>query len=162
MGKSMGTDYNVPNVEQLRWDPFPMASKPTDFIDGMHALMGSGDPSTKSGICIYVLSINESMKDKAFCNSDGDFLFVAQEGVLEFQTEFGIMRIEPGEIAVIQRGIRFAVKVEGNTRAYVLEVYDGHFVIPDLGPIGSNGLANPRDFLFPVAAYEGMSLIVYM
>src|SRR3546814_3501594 len=26
--------------------------------------------------------------------------------------------------------------------------------LPDLGPIGSNGLANPRDFLTPNAAYE--------
>ena len=26
--------------------------------------------------------------------------------------------------------------------------------LPELGPLGSNGLANPRDFLTPVAAYE--------
>jgi homogentisate 1,2-dioxygenase len=28
------------------------------------------------------------------------------------------------------------------------------FRLPDLGPIGANGLANSRDFLTPVAAYE--------
>ena len=86
------------------------------------------------------------MTDSAFCNSDGDFLFVAQEGALDIVTEFGRMLVEPGEIAVVQRGIRFAIHVSKPTRAYVLEIYDGHFVIPDLGPIGSNGLANPRDF----------------
>lgn len=64
------------------------------------------------------------------------------------------MAISTGEIAVIPRGVRFAVNVTGPTRAYVLEIYDGHFVIPDLGPIGSNGLANPRDFEYPVAWYE--------
>jgi len=106
------------------------------------------------GICIYSLLINESMKDSAFCNSDGDFLIVGQEGKLDITTEFGRMTVGTGEICVIQRGIRFAVAVEGPTRAYVLEIYDGHFAIPDLGPIGSNGLANPRDFETPVAWFE--------
>lgn len=37
------------------------------------------------------------------------------------------------------------------------EVYKNHFVIPDLGPIGSNGSANPRDFEVPVAWYEDLN-----
>eukprot|EP01121_Diplochlamys_sp_Union-15-3_P017496 TRINITY_DN6165_c0_g2_i4.p1 TRINITY_DN6165_c0_g2~~TRINITY_DN6165_c0_g2_i4.p1 ORF type:complete len:297 (-),score=52.12 TRINITY_DN6165_c0_g2_i4:31-921(-) len=95
------------------------------------------------------------MKDKAFYSSDGDFLIVPELGTLDIQTEFGYLEVKPGEIAVIQRGILFSVKLlEGKARGYMVEVFDGHFVLPDLGPIGANGLANPRDFLTPVAAYE--------
>ncbi len=169
MKKTMGSDCTVATVEQLRFkvrsgakarrispllQPFAMPDAPADFVDGLHAVMGAGDPTTKSGICIYILTANKSMTDRAFCNSDGDFLFVAQEGSFVLVTELGRLHITPGEIAVVPRGIRFAVQMDAPVRAYVLEIYDGHFVIPDLGPIGSNGLANPRDFQTPVAWYE--------
>jgi homogentisate 1,2-dioxygenase len=134
--------------------PIPLPDKPTDFVDGLHAVLGAGDPTTKSGICIYLLSANKSMTNRAFCNSDGDFLFVAQEGSFVLVTEMGRMHVAPGEIAVVPRGIRFALQLDAPVRAYLLEIYDGHFAIPDLGPIGSNGLANPRDFQTPVAWYE--------
>ena len=95
------------------------------------------------------------MEHEAFYNSDGDFLIVPQHGALLVKTEFGRMRVEPLEICVIQRGIKFSVDVlEGNSRGYITEVFKGHFVIPDLGPIGSNGMANPRDFEIPSAWYE--------
>ncbi len=117
LGRTMGDDCTVANVEQLRFKQFALPSAPTDFVDGLHAVMGAGDPTTKSGIRIYALCCNKSMIDRAFANSDGDFLFVAQEGAFELRTEFGRIHVAPGEIAVIQRGMRFSVLVEGPVRA---------------------------------------------
>lgn len=80
---------------------------------------------------------------------------VPQQGVLDITTEFGKLRVAPNEIAVIQRGIRYSVNLpDGPSRGYILEVFGAHFELPDLGPIGANGLANPRDFQTPVAYYE--------
>lgn len=116
---------------------------------------GTGDASIKTGIAIHMFIANTDMKDKAFCNSDGDMLLVPQQGRLDILTEFGWMWVKPGEICVIQRGIRFSVFLtDGPSRGYVCEVFGGHFALPDLGPIGSNGLANARDFLTPTAYYE--------
>lgn len=116
---------------------------------------GAGGPAMKDGIAIMVYSCNTNMEKTAFYSSDGDLLIVPQHGALLVNTEFGRMRVEPLEICVIQRGIKFSVDVlEGKSRGYITEVYKGHFVIPDLGPIGSNGMANPRDFEIPVAWYE--------
>ena len=116
---------------------------------------GAGGPAMKDGIAIMVYSCNTNMEKTAFYSSDGDLLIVPQHGALLVNTEFGRMRVEPLEICVIQRGIKFSVDLlEGKSRGYITEVYKGHFVIPDLGPIGSNGMANPRDFEIPVAWYE--------
>jgi len=125
------------------------------FVEGLHCLMGAGNPAERSGLAIYIYTANTSMEDSCFQTSDGDLLLVPEQGTLDIQTEFGFMEVKSGEIAVIQRGMRFRVCLpDGPSRGYVLEVYDGPFVLPDLGPIGANGLANPRDFLTPVAAYE--------
>lgn len=151
-------DWNqtLPSPNQIRWLPFdiPTPSEVTDFVDGLHTVCGAGDPRTRSGIAIHVFLCNTSMKDKCFYNADGDFLIVPQQGVLDITTEFGKMRVEPNEICVIQQGMRFSVSVSGSTRGYILEVFAAHFQLPYLGPIGANGLANPRDFLCPVAWYE--------
>jgi homogentisate 1,2-dioxygenase len=48
----------------------------------------------------------------------------------------------------------FAVDVEGPSRGYVCENHGAPFRLPELGPIGSNGLAEPRHFLVPVAHAE--------
>ena len=143
-----------PTPNQIRWQPFEIPKEPTDFIDGMITVCGAGSPELKVGAAVHIYGCNTSMKDKSFYNSDGDFLIVPQQGTLDIQTEFGFLEVHPGEIAVIQRGIQFSVAVDGPTRGYICEVYNGHYKIPDLGPIGANGLANPRDFLTPVAAYE--------
>ena len=67
------------------------------------------------------------------------------------------MLVAPLEIAVIPRGVRFRVELpDGVARGYVCENFGAAFRLPDLGPIGANGLANPRDFLTPVAAYEDL------
>eukprot|EP01094_Clydonella_sp_ATCC50884_P006991 TRINITY_DN1617_c0_g1_i2.p1 TRINITY_DN1617_c0_g1~~TRINITY_DN1617_c0_g1_i2.p1 ORF type:complete len:425 (+),score=95.91 TRINITY_DN1617_c0_g1_i2:59-1276(+) len=147
----------TPNPNQMRWQPFALPAEGEDvtFVQGLKTICGAGDPSTKSGVVTYVFTANKSMEDEGFYNSDGDMLIVAQQGVLDIRTELGCMEVRPGEICVVQRGIVFQVALpDGASRGYVCEVFDGHFAIPDLGPIGANGLANPRDFLTPVAAYE--------
>jgi len=143
-----------PNPNQLRWKPLPFPDTPTNFVEGLKTVAGCGDPSLRSGVAIHYYTATASMKDKAFYNSDGDFLLVPQQGALDIQTEYGKLFVNPGEIVVLQRGMIFCVEVSGPSRGYVLEIYNGHFKLPDLGPIGANGLANPRDFLTPTANFE--------
>ncbi|XP_051737953.1 homogentisate 1,2-dioxygenase isoform X1 [Ctenopharyngodon idella] len=146
-----------PDPNQLRWKPFniPKSSeKKVDFISGLHTVCGAGDSKSRNGIAIHMYTCNTSMTDKCFQNADGDFLIVPQQREILITTEFGKMMVEPNEICVIQQGMRFSVDVFGETRGYILEVFGAHFELPDLGPIGANGLANPRDFQTPVAWYE--------
>lgn len=149
-------DEAPPTPQQLRWKPFPLppADSTMTFVDGLATICGGGDPRARHGLAVYVYACNTSMPDACFYNSDGDFLIVPQMGTLLIRTEFGHLRIAPNEIAVIQRGIRYAVDVSGPSRGYVLEVFGAHFQLPNLGPIGANGLANPRDFLTPTARFE--------
>eukprot|EP00298_Acanthocystis_sp_HF-20_P002373 c12793_g2_i2.p1 GENE.c12793_g2_i2~~c12793_g2_i2.p1 ORF type:complete len:483 (+),score=212.90 c12793_g2_i2:71-1450(+) len=143
---------------QMRWMPVDFPTKPTNFVTGLVTVGGNGSPGTYSGFAVHLYSINESMKNTSMMNSDGDFLIVPQVGVLRIQTEFGIIRVEPREICVIQRGMHFSVNIEGPSRGYVLECFARHFVLPELGPIGSHGLANPQDFCSPVAHYEDVEV----
>ncbi|KAJ0309713.1 hypothetical protein Brms1b_009108 [Colletotrichum noveboracense] len=140
---------------QLAWKPYPIPEgEEVDFVDGLKTVAGSGDPTLREGLATHVFLCNKSMSKKAFVNSDGDWLIVPQQGALDIQTEFGHLYVQPGEICVIQRGLRFKVKVEGPTRGYILEIWGSNWELPELGPLGANGLANARDFLHPVAAYE--------
>lgn len=140
---------------QLAWLPFEVPSgDKVDFVDGLKTIAGSGDPTLREGLATHVYLCNKSMEKRAFVNSDGDFCIVPQQGALDIQTEFGHLYVQPGEICVIQRGQRFKVKVEGPTRGYILEIWGANFELPELGPLGANGLANARDFLHPVAAYD--------
>ncbi|CAN6667516.1 hypothetical protein TRVA0_039S00980 [Trichomonascus vanleenenianus] len=142
----------VPN--QFRWNPFDIEEDKT-FVQGLRYLGGAGDPKTKHGLGIIVYSAGKSMENEAFFSADGDFLIVPQEGDLDIQTEHGKLYVRPNEIVVIPRGIRYRVKLpNGPARGYILELYNNHFELPELGPIGSNGLANARDFEAPVACYE--------
>lgn len=125
-----------------------------DFIDGMHTICGSGDIATRHGMAIHIYMANASMVDKCFYNSDGDMLIVPQKGVLYIKSEFGKLTVAPNEIVVMPQGIKFQVELTEAARGYILEVFDNHFTLPSLGPIGANGLANPRHFLTPVAWYE--------
>ncbi|KAL4710877.1 hypothetical protein ACJJTC_002507 [Scirpophaga incertulas] len=153
-------DEQEPDPNQSRWLPFdiPPAKEQVDFVNGLHTVCGAGDPRARHGVAIHVYLCNRSMDRSAFYDSDGDLLIVPQQGVLKITTEFGKMEVAPNEIAVIQLGMRFAVHVDGPSRGYILEVFDGHFKLPDLGPIGANGLANPRDFSTPVAHYEDLEI----
>ena len=140
---------------QLRWDPLPIPDAPTDFIDGLTTMAGNGDPATMSGCAIHIYAANRSMQDRFFYDADGEMLIVPQEGRLLLVTELGRIAVEPQEVAVIPRGVRFRVElVDGSARGYACENYGAFLRLPDLGPIGSNGLANPRDFLTPHAWYE--------
>lgn len=153
--RSTPFDEETTSPNQLRWDPPSYPDKPTDFIDGMITIGGNGDINHQTGYAVHLYVCNTSMKERFFFNADGDFLIVPQEGNLLFKTEFGLIKAQPGEIVVIQRGIQFQVSLEGKkARGYMCENYGAHFKLPDLGIIGSNGLANPRDFLTPVAHYE--------
>lgn len=151
--------FITPN--QLRWSPFELPSasvtSSVDFVDALQTVCGAGDPVMRSGIAIHVYTANCSMDKKVIQNSDGDLLIVPQQGTLNIRTEFGYLSVAPNEIAVIQRGIRFSVELtDGKARGYILEVFSGHFELPDLGLIGANGLANPRDFMSPVASFEDL------
>ncbi len=143
-----------PPPDQLRWDPLPLPTKPTDFVDGMTTICGNGGPEARHGVGVHIYAANKAM-ERCFYNADGDFLIVPQEGALELVTEFGVLDVEPQEIAVIQRGIKFQVRLKGKTaRGYICENYGEHFQLPSRGPIGANGLANERDFLYPLAHFE--------
>jgi homogentisate 1,2-dioxygenase len=140
---------------QLRWDPLPVPRGATDFIAGLVTLAGNGSPDEHRGCGIHWYVANRSMQGRFFCNADGELLIVPQLGALRFATELGLIEAEPQEIVVIPRGLRFRVELAGpEARGYVCENFGAPFRLPDLGPIGSNGLANPRDFLSPVAWYE--------
>lgn len=144
-----------PPPDQLRWDPLPWPEGPTDFANGLQTVAGNGDVSSHTGSAVHLYAINQSMATSCFNNADGDFLFVPQEGAIYLQTEMGWLDVKPGEIAVVQRGIKFRVELAGaRARGYICENYGEHFVLPYKGPIGANGLANPRDFLTPEAAFE--------
>ncbi|XP_064489375.1 homogentisate 1,2-dioxygenase-like [Ornithodoros turicata] len=163
-GANMTIDWSSshPNPNQMRWHPFDFPDmKNVDFVDGLNTICGAGDPRARHGMAIHIFACSSSMTDKAMYNSDGDLLIVPQDGSLYIVTEFGRMLVVPGEICVIQQGMRFSVEVSGPSRGYILEVYDNHFVLPYLGPIGANGLANPRDFEIPTAWYEDRDDIVY-
>ena len=140
---------------QLRWDPLPMPSEPTDFIDGWVTMGGNGSPDVCDGCGIHLYAANRSMENRFFYSADGELLLVPERGRLHIATELGILDVGPQEIAVIPRGCRFHVELpDGEARGYICEYYGALFQLPDLGPIGSNGLANPRDFLTPHAWYE--------
>jgi homogentisate 1,2-dioxygenase len=153
--RSTPFDEVEPTPSQLRWSPLPIPSEPTDFIEGIVTVAGNGNAEMHAGVAIHFYAANRSMTDRFFYNADGEMLIVPQHGRLLIGTEFGILDVGPMEICVIQRGIKFRVELpDGDARGYICENYGAGFRLPDLGPIGANGLANPRDFQTPVAAYE--------
>lgn len=145
----------VLSPQQCRWDPMPIPEGPADLIAGMHTLGGNGDAASQSGIGIHIYVANASMEGRYFYNADGEMLFVPQQGRLRLITEMGVVEAAPNEIAVVPRGMKFRAELpDGPSRGYVCENFGAALRLPDLGPIGSNGLANPRDFLSPVASFE--------
>ncbi len=146
-------DELPPTPNRLRWDPLPLPDAPTDFIDGLTSYAGNGDVGQGVGVGIHLYAANASM-ERVFFSSDGELLIVPQQGALTIATEMGRLEVEPQQVALIPRGVRFRVAVEGPSRGYICENYGALFRLPELGPIGSNGLANPRDFETPVAWFE--------
>ena len=142
-------DEVPPTPNQLRWDPLPIPEAPTDFLHGMITIAGN------AGLGIHLYTANRSMEDRYFYNADGEMLVVPQLGRLRFLTEMGILEIAPGEICVLPRGVKFRVELlDHEARGYLCENYGALFRLPELGPIGANGLANARDFETPSAAFE--------
>jgi len=140
---------------RMRWSPLPMPDAATDLIDGMITMVANRDPASLEGVAVHIYRANRDMETRAFVNADGELLFIPQEGRLTLLTELGRIDIAPGEIALVPRGVRFrALLPDGTARGYVAENHGSLFRLPELGPIGSNGLANVRDFLTPVAWYE--------
>lgn len=148
-------DKEMAPPNRLRWDPHPLPAGDVDFVDGLLTIAGNGDPGLGMGVAVHVYRATKSMDRRVFMNSDGEMLIVPEMGEILIQTELGRIGLRPGEIAVIPRGVRFRVMLEGEAaRGYVAENYGPALRLPELGPIGSNGLANARDFLTPVAAFE--------
>ena len=139
--------------DRLRWSPLDMPTKPVDFIGGLMTITTNGSARTQQGVAVHLYAANTSMT-RCFYDADGELLVVPQQGRLTLKTEFGILEVSPGYIAVIPRGVKFRVECSEAIRGYVCENYGPALRLPELGPIGANGLANTRDFLAPVAWYE--------
>ena len=143
--------------EPMRWHPSPMPANlaDIDFVDGVHTMCANGDADAQQGVAAHIYMAGRSMERRAFVNADGEILFVPQQGRVVITSEMGVLEIKPGEIALVPRGVVFKVALpDGPSRGYLCENYGAQFRLPELGPIGSNGLANARDFQAPVAAYE--------
>ena len=139
----------------LRWDPFPIAEDAGDFVDGLVTLAANGDVRTQCGIGIHLYRADRSMESRFFYDADGELLLVPQQGRLRVHSECGVFEIAPGEIGVIPRGMKFRVVLpDGPSRGFVCENYGAPLELPERGPVGSDGYANDRDFMTPVAAYE--------
>ncbi len=153
--RSAPFDEVPPSPNRLRWDPLPFPEAPTDFVDGLVTFAGNGDVATSAGIGIHLYAANSPMQDRVFADADGELLIVPRQGRLVLATELGVLDLRPGEIGVVPRGIRSRAELpDGAAQGYVCENYGAPFRLPELGPIGSNGLANARDFLTPVAWFE--------
>lgn len=144
--------------DPLRWNPFPAPDAPTDFVDGLFTLAGNGSPAGQAGIGVHLYACNRPMGRRFFYDADGELLIVPEQGRLRIATEFGVLEVEPQELALIPRGVRFRVDLpDGAARGYVCENFGAHLRLPELGPIGTNGNANARDFEVPTAAYEDVT-----
>lgn len=148
---------------QLRWDPLPIPEEPTDFIQGITTIAGNGDSFAQAGLAIHIYRCNRDMQRRYFYNADGEMLILPETGNLIIYTELGVLEVKPGDVCCLPRGLKFRVEIgESGTessaaksaRGYICENYGQQFRLPDLGPIGANGLANPRDFETPFAWYE--------
>jgi homogentisate 1,2-dioxygenase len=141
---------------RLRWAPIAMPKAPTDFVAGLATIATNAEARMQAGIGVHVYAANRSMK-RVFSSADGEWLIVPQQGALAIATEFGRLAAAPGEIVVIPRGVKFRIAINGPSRGYACENYGAALRLPELGPIGANGLANARDFLAPVAAFEDVA-----
>ncbi|MBC9715379.1 homogentisate 1,2-dioxygenase [Streptomyces sp. TRM66268-LWL] len=145
----------APDPNRLRWNPLPDPAPGTDFVAGLWTLGGNGDATQRTGMAVHLYHANSPMQRRVFSSADGELLIVPEQGGLLIRTEFGLLHAEPGHVALVPRGVRFRVEpLADAVRGYVCENYGAPFQLPDLGPIGANGLANARDFQAPTAAYE--------
>lgn len=141
--------------ERCRWRPWTAEVGEIDFVDGLFRLCQSGGARERRGMSLYVYAANRSMRNRVFSSVDGELIILPQQGSIRVRTEMGNLRVEPGEMVLLPRGIRFSVELQGDAcKGFVCENLGMAFRLPERGLIGANGLANARDFLAPVAAYE--------
>src|SRR3954469_9355920 len=155
--RSTPFDEVIITPNQLRWDPIPVPTSPTDFVDGITTIAGNGDLFSQMGIGVHIYAFNKGTGDRYFYNADGEMLFVPESGRIGFFTELGYLQAGAGEMVCIPRGLKFKIEPhpdDKELRGYICENYGQQFRLPDLGPIGANGLANSRDFKTPLAWYE--------
>jgi homogentisate 1,2-dioxygenase len=140
---------------RLRWDPPVDLPDGADFIDGLVTMLHARRPEVLDGCAVHIYRASKSMDRRVLVDADGELVIIPQHGAVELQTELGRLEVGPGSIAIVPRGIKFRVQLlEGEARGYVAENYGLPFRLPELGPIGANGLANPRDFETPQAWFE--------
>ncbi|KXJ89045.1 homogentisate 1,2-dioxygenase [Microdochium bolleyi] len=158
---------NVPkhlNPNSLSWTGEALALPETaHWINGQQLVGCNGDPARKEGIAVWMFSITEDMPERhVFSSLDGEMLIVPQSGSLDITTEMGKMMVRQNEIAVVPRNVRHQVRLVGGRpcKGYICELFQGHFQLPQLGIIGSTGLANVRDFQIPTAYFDGEWTIV--
>jgi len=141
---------------RLRWDPPADLPEGADFVDGLVTMFHARAPEDLEGCAVHLYRASKSMDGRVFVDADGELVLIPRQGAIELQTELGRLEVAPGSIAIVPRGMKFRVQLlEGESRGYVAENYGLPFRLPELGPIGANGLANPRDFEAPVAWFEG-------
>lgn len=144
-----------PSPNRLRWSPREMPIEGTDFLDSIVPMLWNGTPKASSGVSVLTYAANRDMGARALFNSDAETLFIPQQGRLVLTTELGRLDVEPCEVALVPRGMRYKVDLpDGAARGYLAENLGAAFRLPDLGPIGSNALAAARDFLTPTAWFE--------
>jgi len=144
----------VPFPEALRFKPIERAPAGVDLLQGLRTFAGAGDPAIKRGMAIHLFAASADM-ERSFCDIDGDLLLTPWEGTLRVQTELGVLVVQPGQILLLPRGIRWrATLPDGPVRGFAAELFDAHFELPERGPLGANGLADERHFKAPVAAFE--------
>ena len=142
---------------QYRWNPLPLPTDKTDFIEGMHTMTSTGDVRQHLGMATHMYAFNEGMTDRVLLNADAEMMIVPEFGELILFTEMGKMAVPPGHVSVVPRGMMVKIQLSGDVaRGYMCENYGAKFTLPDRGPIGANCLANPRDFKTPVAAFEDL------
>ena len=139
---------------RLRWDPPEDLPGDKDFVDGMVTMLVNRSPEDLEGVAIHLYRASRSMAGRVFVDADGELVIIPQSGTLRIATELGILEVAPGSIGVVPRGVKFRVEIDGESRGYVAENHGLPLRLPELGPIGANGLANPRDFETPVAWFE--------
>ncbi|WP_066098392.1 homogentisate 1,2-dioxygenase [Xanthomonas massiliensis] len=144
--------------DPLRWDPLPLPQAPADFVEGLYTMAGNGSAQAMDGAAVHLYAADRDMAGRWFFDADAELLLVPQQGALRIATELGVLEVAPWQVAVVPRGLRFAVALpDGPARGYVLENFGAPLRLPELGPIGANGLANARDFETPVAAFEDVA-----
>jgi len=149
-----GTSKEPLAPNRLRWNPPKDLPQDKDFVDGIVTMLANRSPEDLEGVAVHLYRTGKSMERRVFVDSDGELLIIPQEGTLRIATELGRLGLAPGSIGVVPRGVKFRVEVDGESRGYVAENHGLPLRLPELGPIGSNGLANPRDFEIPVAWFE--------